>query len=283
MDKAVEVDQGGLRGDPHRPGAPGDVPQAHRRLLRLARRRCSSSRPSRCPSRAVVIITPVRPERDAAHREGDPRLRPRREPDQQRQDHPRDDAGAHRGAPQGVHQAGQGQGRGRPGLGPQHPPARQAGAGASAEGRRGRRGRGHRRREAARRHDEEARRRRSTTCSSTRKPSCSRSERLVSRFRSLVMHRPRPAGVPPRTPRRPHRERRQPRRAQPARPRSRPASVLGRRDHRLAWCVCDRHRVHLSSSPRRSRRRSGSWAGASATGGTCAARRAADGRRRRRR
>ena len=33
---------------------------------------------------------------------------------------------AHRGAPQGVHQARQGQGRGRPGRRPQHAPARQA-------------------------------------------------------------------------------------------------------------------------------------------------------------
>ena len=56
----------------------------------------------------------VRQERDARHREGDPRLRPRREPDQRRQPDPRACSRADRGAPQGVHQGRQGQGRGRP-------------------------------------------------------------------------------------------------------------------------------------------------------------------------
>ena len=42
------VRQGGLRGDPHGSGPPGDVRQADRRLLRLRRPRCSSSPPSRC-------------------------------------------------------------------------------------------------------------------------------------------------------------------------------------------------------------------------------------------
>ena len=47
---------------------------------------------------------PVRPRRDGRHREGDPRVRPRREPDQRRQADPHRLPRAHRGAPQGVHQ-----------------------------------------------------------------------------------------------------------------------------------------------------------------------------------
>ena len=38
------------------------------------------------PEPRVIIISPYDAERDAAHREGDPRLRPRREPHRRRQD-----------------------------------------------------------------------------------------------------------------------------------------------------------------------------------------------------
>ena len=78
------------------------------------------------------------------------------------------------------------QGRGRPGLGPQHPPQRQAGARQAGEGRRGRQGRRHRRREAARRASPRSTSTRSTRCSSTRKPSCSRSEPQVGPTTSMT-------------------------------------------------------------------------------------------------
>ena len=80
---------------------------------------------------------------------------------------------AHRGAPQGLHQARQAQGRGRADLGAQHPPPGQGRARPHRQGRRGRRGRGQPRGEGAGAAHQEARRRRSTTCSGTRRPSCS--------------------------------------------------------------------------------------------------------------
>ena len=75
------------------------------------------------------------------------------------------------------------------GLHPQHPPPRQGRAGPHRQGRRGRRGRGRARREGARGRHARSTSRRSTSCSSTRKPSCSRSEgsapdgRMTSRTR----------------------------------------------------------------------------------------------------
>ena len=80
MDKAVDRRQGGLRDDPHRPGHSGDVHQGARRLLR---------RPDARPAAGVVPDArgaddhhlAVRQVLDAQHREGDPRLRPRGEPD----------------------------------------------------------------------------------------------------------------------------------------------------------------------------------------------------------
>ena len=56
-------------------------------------------------------------------------------------DHPGGLPAAHRGAPQGVRQGRAAQGRGRQGLDPQHPPARQGRARQAGQGRRGRRGR----------------------------------------------------------------------------------------------------------------------------------------------
>ena len=128
------------------------------------------------PGRADHHRGAVRHGRDGQHREGDPRLRPRRQPRQRRQDHPLRVPRADRGAAQGVHQARPHQGRGGPGRGPQPAPHRQAGPGEAGEGRRGRQGRRDRRREAARRDRPRSTPTRSTTCSSTRKPSCSRSE-----------------------------------------------------------------------------------------------------------
>ena len=98
-----------------------------------------------------------------------------------------------RGAPQGLRQARQDQGRGRAHLGAQHPPPRQGGARPHRQGRRGRRGRGR-----ARRRSSSALRRStstsSTTCSRPRRASCSRSDddRQTSTDRR---HRGRPAPV----------------------------------------------------------------------------------------
>ena len=76
----------------------------------------------------------------------------------------------------------QDQGRGRQDLDPQRPPQGQGDPRQARQGRRGRRGRGPPRREGARRHHREVRRHRSTSCSSTRKPSCSRSEEFRERL-----------------------------------------------------------------------------------------------------
>ena len=176
MDKAVEVTREDFAAIRTGRAQPVDVPQAHRRLLRHA----DAAAAARVVHRARGAghhHQPVRPERDGsiekAIRDSDLGVNPTDDGKTIRVTLP----GADRGAPQGLHQDGQGQGRGRPGLGPQHPPQRQAGAGEAGEGRRGRQGRRHRRREAARRHHQEAHRRDRRACSSTRKPSCSRSER----------------------------------------------------------------------------------------------------------
>ena len=52
----------------------------------------------------MVVITPYDKSSLARHREGDPRQRPRRQPDQRRHDHPRRLPAADRGAPPGVRQ-----------------------------------------------------------------------------------------------------------------------------------------------------------------------------------
>ena len=175
MDKSVEVDARGVRRDPGRPRQPGmfakitaDYYGTPTPLQQLAS--------FTAPEARIILIQPYDMGAMAQHREGDPRLRPRREPVQRRQGAPLRLPRAHRGAPQGVHQGRQDQGRGRPGRGAQRAPHRQAGPREAREGRRGRQGRRHRCREAPRRAHQEAHRRRSTRCSSTRKPSCSRSE-----------------------------------------------------------------------------------------------------------
>ena len=160
MEKAVEVAKEDFAGIRTGRADPGHVQQAHRRLLRRARRRCSSSRRSRRP----------RPARSSSRRSTSRRWR---EIEKALRDsdlgvNPSNDGNvircvlpaAHRGAPQGVHQAGPAQGRGRQGLDPQHPPQGQGRAGQAGQGRRGRRGRGQPRREGARRDDEEVRRHR---------------------------------------------------------------------------------------------------------------------------
>ena len=88
MDKAVAVAHEDFGGDPHRPRHPVDVQQDRRRLLRRAdpvQQLASFT----VPEARMVIIKPYDTSAMARHREGDPRLRPRRQPDQRRQDHPR--------------------------------------------------------------------------------------------------------------------------------------------------------------------------------------------------
>ena len=128
------------------------------------------------PDARMVVITPYDKGSLTGDREGDPRLRPRREPDQRRPRHPGRLPAADRGAPHGVHQGRAAQGRGRQDRHPQHPPARQGRRSTSC------------RRTATRARTTSAARRRSsrtsptgtsqpsTSCSSTRKPSCSRSD-----------------------------------------------------------------------------------------------------------
>ncbi|CAA9295923.1 MAG: Ribosome recycling factor, partial [uncultured Friedmanniella sp.] len=144
-------------GDPHRSGPPGDVREADRRLLRRpdpapAAGHLPGARGARRPHHP---LRPVLGERD---REVDPRLRPRRQPVQRRQDHPGDPAAAHRAAAQGVHQAGEDQVRGRPDLRPRCPSDRQGRPRQDGQGQGGRRGRGRAGGEGAGRRDQEAHR-----------------------------------------------------------------------------------------------------------------------------
>ena len=76
---------------------------------------------STSPKRGWSSSSPTRPA-SSHHRGRDPQLRPRGEPDQRRHADPGRRAAADRGAPSRTGQAGQGQGRGRQGLGAQHPP-----------------------------------------------------------------------------------------------------------------------------------------------------------------
>ena len=157
-------------------------------------------------------------------REGAARLRPRRQPEQRRQRHPR------ACCPQLTEERRREyiklaahQGRGRQGLGPQHPPARQ-GRRSTSSSRTARSARTTApRREGARRRRPRSTSTASTSCSSTRKPSCSRSESAVP----IAQASPAPQARRPVTPRRAgradlaagprpaggHRGRRRPRRA----------------------------------------------------------------------
>ena len=110
------------------------------------------------PEPRMAVISPYDKSSLGVDRAGDPRLRPRRQPDQRRQHHPHRLPAAHRGAAQRVHQGRAQQGGGRAGLDPQHPPQGQGGARPPGQGRRGRRGRGRRARRRSSR-----RRRRSTS------------------------------------------------------------------------------------------------------------------------
>ena len=93
------------------------------------------------PEPRMVIVQPYDKGSLARHREGDQELRPRRQPVQRRDDHPGRLPRAVRGAAQGVHQGRPHQGRGQPGLDPQHPPARQGRDRQAGQERRGWRGR----------------------------------------------------------------------------------------------------------------------------------------------
>ncbi len=134
----------------------------------------------------------LRGEPAAPHRGRDPQLRPRRQPEQRRQRHPDLDPAADRGAPPRPGQAGQGQGRGRQGVGAQHPPQGDGGARPHQEGRRGRRGRGRPRREGPRQEHPARTPARSTNWSSTKKASC---------WRSRSSDRPSATALPWQTPR----------------------------------------------------------------------------------
>ena len=176
------------------------------------RRRCSSSRRSPRPRRAVIIIAPYDMSAMAAIekaiRDSDLGVNPTDDGKTIRVVLPE----PHRGAPQGLHQDGQGQGRGRQGRGPQHPSQRQAGAREAREGRRGRQGRRHRVPRSASTASPRSTPTRSTRCSSTRKPSCSRSEDLAAVPDMTDSDEPSPA-QPSRTPATPSPPVAQPRRA----------------------------------------------------------------------
>ena len=74
------------------------------------------------PEARTILITPFDKSSMAEIEKTLRDSRPRREPHQRRQRHPRGAARAHRGAAQGLRQARPHQGRGRQDLDPQHPP-----------------------------------------------------------------------------------------------------------------------------------------------------------------
>ena len=129
------------------------------------------------PEPRMAVVSPFDKSRSCAHRAGDPRLRPRRQPEQRRQDHP---GGASRSSPRSAARSTSRSPRTRREDAKisirtirrkAKDDARQA-----RQGRRGRRGRRPPRREGARRHHARSTSTQSTSCSSTRKPSCSRSD-----------------------------------------------------------------------------------------------------------
>ena len=105
------------------------------------------------PEPRMVMVQPYDKGSMSSHREGDQELRPRRQPLQRRRDHPGRLPRAVRGAAQRVHQGRPEQGRGQPGLHPQHPQARQGLDRQAGQERRGRRGRRQARRAGAGRAD----------------------------------------------------------------------------------------------------------------------------------
>ena len=88
------------------------------------------------PEARLLVISPYDKGVDGRHREGDPAVRPRPQPEQRRPGHPPHLPAAHRGAAQGAREGGQGHGRGGPGRAPQRPPRRPPRARGAREGRR---------------------------------------------------------------------------------------------------------------------------------------------------
>ncbi|CAA9241328.1 MAG: Ribosome recycling factor, partial [uncultured Corynebacteriales bacterium] len=136
-----EDGQGGP-GGPGRPrdaadrsGQPDHVRPAHGGLLRRADAHPADGDDHRLRG-ADGRHQAVRPEPAQRHREGDPGLRPGGQPVQRRHGHPGAVPAAHRGAPARARQGRAEQGRGREGLRPQHPPARQGRPGQAGQGRR---------------------------------------------------------------------------------------------------------------------------------------------------
>ena len=89
------------------------------------------------PEARMAVVKPYDAGQLGGHREGHPRQRPGREPHQRRPAAARGVPAAHRGAPPRPGQDGQGQGRGRQGRDPQHPPPVEGGARPHRQGRRG--------------------------------------------------------------------------------------------------------------------------------------------------
>ena len=130
---------------------------------------------STCPRPGWSSSSRTRQSQLQADRGRHPQLRPRREPVQRRQRHPGRHPAADRGASPRTGQAGQVQGRGRQGVGAQHPPQGDGGAAPHQEGRRGRRGRGQPREKDLDKTTHHTSTR-STNWSSTKKANCWRSD-----------------------------------------------------------------------------------------------------------
>ena len=180
MEKAVSVARDDLSSIRTGRANPGMFSRINDRLLRLGDPDHAAVEHQRARGPAGRHQA-VRGRPAAQHRGRDPQLRPRRQPDQRRQRHPGRHPAADRGTSPRPGQAGQVQGRGRQGVGAQHPPQGDGGAAPHQEGRRGRRGRGGPRREGPRQDHAPVHRTRSTSWSSTKKASCWRSRWPISK------------------------------------------------------------------------------------------------------
>ena len=175
MEKAVSVARDDLSSIRTGRANPGMFSRIIDRLLRLDRPRSRSCPASTCPRPGWSSSSPTSSRSSSriedAIRNSDLGVNPSNDGNVIRIA----DSAADRGASARPGQAGQVQGRGRQGVGAQHPPQGDGGAAPHQEGRRGRRGRGRPRREGSRQDHRTRTPTRSTSWSSTKKASCWRS------------------------------------------------------------------------------------------------------------
>ena len=202
MAKAVAHARADFAIDPHRPGRPGAGREDPGRLLRR-RAPAAAARRLPGPRGPSAAHHALRQGRDGGHREGDPAVRPRAQPQQRRHLDPPHLPAAHPGAPQGAREGRQAHGRGGQGRPAQPAPRDPPRARASS------------RRTATSRRTSSSGPRRSSTSSSTptrprstrpsgpRKPSCWRTDGLRQALSTIraraATSRPKACGSSPPT------------------------------------------------------------------------------------